>query len=150
MAEYIGGIIGPIGLVEMGVRNVSVEMRGDSVSALTWAKTEREKGEPVTNASMVFTALCVNYNLDVQVATHISRVDNHKCDALSRLGSGSLEIVMSKIGLGGSNVLNLEGCPGVHTLVGACAATPHVNEEHFIVYWGGLRDTVRDLHDELV
>ena len=151
LSEYIGGIIGLIGLVKMGVRKASIEMRGDSVSALTWAQTERYRGERVTNASMVFTALCVNYQLDVQVATHISGVENHRCDALSRLKENeSIEVVMNRIGLGGCSVLDLEGCPSVHALVSACAATTFVNEDQFIEYWGGLRDAVRDLEDELV
>ena len=44
-AEYIGCVLGLIGLVMQGVRNVDVEVRGDSMSALTWVETERPRGD---------------------------------------------------------------------------------------------------------
>ena len=35
VAEFMGGLLGVIGLVKLGVRNVDVELRGDSVTALS-------------------------------------------------------------------------------------------------------------------
>ena len=43
-AEYIGCILGMVGLVLLGVRDADIEIRGDSVAALTWAETERARG----------------------------------------------------------------------------------------------------------
>lgn len=62
-----------------------MEVRGDSVAALTWAETERPRGHLVTNASKVFTMLCICFNLDVKKGVHISGEDNWRCDRLSRL-----------------------------------------------------------------
>ena len=43
-AEYIGCILGMVGLALLGVRDADIEIRGDSVAALTWAETERPRG----------------------------------------------------------------------------------------------------------
>jgi hypothetical protein len=40
----------------------SLALRGDSVTAFTWAIAERPRGEIVTNASIVWTLLCVATN----------------------------------------------------------------------------------------
>ena len=84
-AEYIGCILGMVGLVLLGVRDADIEIRGDSVAALTWAETERPRGQLVTNASIVFTLLCIRFNLDAKKGVHISGDDNWRCDRLSRL-----------------------------------------------------------------
>ena len=84
-AEYIGCILGVVGLVLLGVRDADIEILGDSIAALTWAETERARGQLVTNASMVFTLLSIRFNLDVKKGVHISGEDNWRCDRLSRL-----------------------------------------------------------------
>lgn len=84
-AEFIGCILGLVGLVTLGVRNVDVEVRGDSIAALTWAETERPRGHVVTNASMVFTLLCICFGLDVKRGVHIPGEENWRCDRLSRM-----------------------------------------------------------------
>ena len=38
---FIGSILGIIDLLKLGVRKVDIELRGDSISALTWAHVER-------------------------------------------------------------------------------------------------------------
>jgi ribonuclease HI len=83
-AEYIGVILALIAMVKLGFHGVDVEIRGDSISALTWAETGRPRGELVTNASIVFTLLCVATGLTVPKATHLEAKDNWRCDALSR------------------------------------------------------------------
>ena len=70
LSEYIRCIIDLVGMVEMGIRMINVEMRGDYVSALTrLGPIRRDIGgiERVTNTTMVSPALCVNYELDAQV-----------------------------------------------------------------------------------
>jgi hypothetical protein len=56
-AGYIGVILGLVALSKLGVRWVNVEIRDDSVPALTWAETGRPRGNLVTSASIVFTLL---------------------------------------------------------------------------------------------
>lgn len=62
-AEYVGAILGILGLLKLGVSNEGNELRGESLSALTWARTERPRGKVVTNAAMVFTLLCVSHGM---------------------------------------------------------------------------------------
>ena len=109
-SKYIGAILGMIGLVKIKVRSVDIELRGDSIAALTWAKMERCRGSLVTNTSMVFTLLCIAFNLDVKSATHIAGKDNVVNDRLSRLGvSGqSVASVVSECGFGEVKVSSTE------------------------------------------
>ena len=50
LSEFIGAILAVIGHVTLGNAGRSIALRGDSVTALTWAITERPRGATVTNA----------------------------------------------------------------------------------------------------
>jgi hypothetical protein len=80
LSEFIGAILAVMGQVMLGLSGQRLALRGDSVTALTWAVTERPRGDIVTNAAMVWTLLCV-------AVIHIPGDDNVKCDRLSRRGS---------------------------------------------------------------
>ena len=62
------------------------------MAALTWAETERYRGERVGNASMVFTTLCISSGLDVKTASHIAGINNIRCDELSQLASSGRSV----------------------------------------------------------
>lgn len=62
-----------------------IEVRGDSISALTWVQTERHRGSVVTNVSMVFTIICIKYSLDVKSTRYITGKENIRCDVFSRM-----------------------------------------------------------------
>jgi hypothetical protein len=89
LAEYIGAILAVVGQVILGHSGRSLALRGDSVTALTWAISERPRGEIVMNASIVWTLLCVATNIDVREINHIPGVENGRCDRLSRRGMTS-------------------------------------------------------------
>lgn len=146
--EYIGAILGMMGLIKLGVKSVDVELRGDSIAALTWAKTERPRGELVTNASMVFTLLCIRADLDVKVATHIAGTDNGRCDDLSRLSESgqTIEQTLGNWGLGGAVVVDLQGCRSVDRLLACCNPdTMFSSELEFIRYWDEIKDALGGL-----
>ena len=67
LSEFIGAILAVMGHVVIGLpgQRRSLALRGDSVTALTWSITERVRGSIVTNASMVWTLLCVAADIDV-------------------------------------------------------------------------------------
>ena len=147
-SEYIGAVLGLIGLLKMNVRSVDIELRGDSIAALTWAKTERCRGSLVTNASMVFTVLCIAFNLDVKVATHIAGKDNVVCDRLSRLGiSGqSVASIIAECCLGDIKVLDLGQCESSQHLLSSCnPAISFLGESDFINYWSGVRRAINNI-----
>ena len=53
--EFIGAILAVIGQNMIGLSGCSIALREDSITALTWAITERPRG----SISMVWTLLCV-------------------------------------------------------------------------------------------
>ena len=79
LSEFLGIILGIIGLVKLEFANTDIEIRGDSISALTWAATERYRGERIINASMIFTSLCIACGMNVKIASHIAGVNNERC-----------------------------------------------------------------------
>lgn len=151
-AEYIGCTLGLAGLALLGVRDVDVEVRGDSVAALTWVETERPRGDLVTNASMVFTLLCINFGLDVKKGVHISGDENWRCDRLSRFnetGSGVLE-TLQNMGLGDTPVINLQDNRQIQKLLESCDPQRYLDEDGvFLDFWSGIRDALRQITEEL-
>lgn len=151
-AEYIGCTLGLIGLALLGIRDVDVEVRGDSVAALTWAETERPRGELVTNASIVFTLLVIHFGLDVKKSVHISGEDNWRCDRLSRLSESGLGVAQSLagMGLGGTVIIELQQRCQVQKLLASC--DPGIcldGDDAFLAFWGGIRDALKEITREV-
>jgi hypothetical protein len=86
-SEYTGAIIAVAGQVMLGYSGRSLALRGDSVTALTWAISERPRGKIVTNASIVWTLLFVATIIDVREITHIPGDENEMCERLSCRGT---------------------------------------------------------------
>ena len=148
LCEFMGAILGFIGLVRMGVTNADVQLRGDSVSALTWAQTERYRGTIVTNAALVFTMLAVAYGLDVKSTTHIPGDQNTRCDELSRLWESGEEIrgVLGRHNLVGANILDLNCDPNVQQLLRLCSPRlSFESEDAYLCHWGLIRDAIRGM-----
>jgi hypothetical protein len=85
----LGPILGIEGLQELGVTPKSVHLRGDSITALTWASTEKFKGNLVSNAASVFILQGILTGVSVGGVTHLSAEDNWRTDFLSRGGTMS-------------------------------------------------------------
>lgn len=144
-AEYVGAIVGILGLLRLGVSNEDIELRGDSISALTWAKTERPRGKVVTNAAMVFTILCVTHGIEAKEATHISGDANYRCDQLSRIAESGLEVVdvLKGIGLGDVRDLMLESDGNARDIIESCRPDRCFNSEgDFILFWREITNRV--------
>ena len=148
-AEYIGCILGVVGLVLLGVRDADIKILGDSIAALTWAETERARGQLVTNASMVFTLLSIRFNLDVKKGIHISGENNWRCDRLSRLEDFAVDRVhkaLIAMGMSQTIVVNLQESAQVQTLLACCDPKRCLGEEEiFLGYWGELRSALNEV-----
>ena len=145
LAEFLGAILAVAGYIRLGHRGMSLALRGDSVTALTWAITERPRGYIVTNASMVWTLLCVAADVDVNEITHISGDDNHRCDRLSRLKESgrSAEQEAVRISLTGVRVLEVQEDRHLMTLLGLCDPRKTLmSEEEFIEFWRSTREAI--------
>jgi hypothetical protein len=112
-------VIGQIILCMSG-RNIA--LRGDSITAPTWAITERPRGSIVSNASTLWTLLCVASDIDVKEVTHIAGKDNSNCDRLSRREQDeqmAVEFVMAMV-----DSAFLESTM-IHTARMSCQIKPH-------------------------
>jgi hypothetical protein len=132
----------------MGLSGQSLALRGDSVTALTWAITERPRGAIVTNASMMWILLCVATEIDVREVIHISGVDNVNCDRLSRRGSDatlSLEEEAHEMGLGGTTVVEMNGNDSVMEILRLCDPKISLTSElDFICFWKRARNAISE------
>jgi hypothetical protein len=77
----------------LGSRGSSLALRGDSVTALTWAFTERPIGAIFTYAAMIWTLLCVAADVHIRETTHIPGEKKDRCDQQSRRGPNPTQSV---------------------------------------------------------
>ena len=139
LSEFIGAILAVAGQVILGFSGRNVALRGDSVTALTWAITERPRGVRVTNASMVFTLLCIAADVNVKEITHIAGEDNEQCDRLSRRGSNPTMSVSEEaedMGIRGAVVVEMNLDQSVMDIIALCDPRAELSSEaQFVEFW---------------
>jgi ribonuclease HI len=86
-AEFTAAVLGIRGLQQLGLTACSVELRGDSITALTWAESGRFKSNLLGNASTVFILQNISIGVTVDRVTHITGDANWRADMLSRKGT---------------------------------------------------------------
>ena len=84
LSEFIAAIVTVLGFTWLGYKGKNLGLRGDSITALQWAITERRRGSSVTRTAIVWTVLCVAADVHATEITHVAGVDNKICDQLSR------------------------------------------------------------------
>lgn len=82
--EFVAIIIGMWLAGRKGYRNGSYVLKGDSISALQWAKEDRAESMICRRASICFSLLSIQLNMRVSEAIHVPGVENIICDGLSR------------------------------------------------------------------
>ena len=116
-----------------------IMLRGDSIIALTWAMTERPRGVRVTNASIIWTLLCIATDIDMKKVTHIAGEENGRCDRLSRRGSDTTISVLQEaedMGTRGADVLEIDSNQSVRDIIGLCDPRTDLNSEaEFMSFW---------------
>jgi hypothetical protein len=143
LSEFIGAILAAIGQVVLGYGGSSLALRGDSVTALTWAITERPRGSIVTNAAMIWTLLCIATDINVREVTHIAGEENDKCDRLSRRGAKPTTTISedaADMGMPGVRVVDMNGDDTIMGIVELC--DPRIvldSEPQFIEFWTNAR-----------
>jgi hypothetical protein len=149
-AEFIAMIMGVLGLLQMGIRDVAIEVRGDSETALSWAVKGRPKGDLATNAAMVFALLCIIGGFRVTMESWISGEDNWRCDRLSRLGEkGQLDNLSVRRALDDMDrvatpVIEL-GEPVLNLLALCNPNTEMVEDAAFNMFWSSIKDNVQSI-----
>lgn len=149
LAEFIGAIVAVAGHVTYGQRGKNMMLRGDSITALTWAITERARGAIVTKAAMIWTQLCVATDTHISEVQHIAGSENHLCDSLSRrLPSDPRSIQQHAIELGihGASSVDIQEDSDVMALINLCNPSPAlVSENLFTEFWGTVRTHIDSL-----
>jgi hypothetical protein len=149
LAEYIGAIIAVLGQVMLGHSGRSLALRGNSMTALTWAVTERQRGTIVINASIVWTLLCVATNIDVIEYTHIPGDVNINCDRLSRRDATPVTTVREEatgMGIEGGVVIEVNEDETIMRLLRLCDPRRKLNTD-FLKFWMEVRDAVNTFID---
>ena len=146
LSEFLGALIAVVGLVRLGCRGHSLKLRGDSVTALTWAITERPRGVLVTNAAMAWTLLCVAAEIHVTEIIHLPGALNQKCDRLSRMlcyEESSINKELSEMGLSGARIVPMQTDPAVQELLQCCDPSIATGTDaEFMSLWGRMRAAV--------
>jgi hypothetical protein len=143
LAEFIGALVAVAGHAMLGQQGESLLLRGDSITALTWALTERTRGSIVTKAAMIWAQLCVATDTHITEIQHISGTDNYLCDSLSRRNQADERSVTehaSSLGVIGARTLNIEDDADIMPLIRLCNPSPPLDsEEQFAEFWGQAR-----------
>lgn len=146
LSEFLGAILAVLGHIALGCGGRSVALRGDSVTALTWAITERPRGERVTKAAMVFSLLCIAAGVDVKEVTHIAGTDNKRCDQLSRRGRTPATSILDEaeaMGVRGVDVVEIDGDKDIVNLLNLCDPRSELHSEgEFIGFWSSARSAI--------
>ena len=146
LSEFLGAILAVLGQVVLGLGGKSVALRGDSVTALTWAITERPRGTRVTKAAMVWSLLCIAAGIDVKEIEHIAGVDNKNCDRLSRRGPAPTSSILQEaeaMGIYGVRMVDIDGDENVTRILQLCDPREELrSEEEFISFWSSARGAI--------
>ena len=142
-AEFIAAAFGVRGLSAFsGARKASIEFRGDSISALTWARKRKVRSPLASNASVFFALQCMALEVEISTVTHLAAADNWRADMLSRGHcladlehlDGRFNRTLPVVDLQASRVLELCDPSVDHT----------ASEEGFLQFWTKVQTVVRD------
>ena len=137
-AEFIAAVLGISGLVQLGITPTEVELRGDSITALSWASKTLFHSDLIGNASLVFVMQSLHTKIHVAAVTHLTAADNWRTDYLSR--GGTLELLGLRddrfIGLKEVNLENVE-------MVEMCNPSKRIqSDSDFFRMWMQLRKSL--------
>ena len=85
VSEFIAGIIGIVGLMYTGADPKKIQLRGDSKSALSWARTWKFEGGRVNRAACLYILLTQMAGVTLSRPEHIPGKKNYWPDKLSRV-----------------------------------------------------------------
>ena len=147
-AEYIGALLGLLGLALLGIPWKGVLLRGDSVSALQWVKKGRAKSELAMPAAFAHTRVMVKGQVEMKGQAHERGLDNWRTDGMSRGKNGAWLAERDERFIG---VRELDY--DFSKWVGICDprwGEVIESEEGFHRYWGVVDDVLNDFFDEHV
>ena len=137
-AEFIAAVLGIRGLKQLGLKPRNVCLRGDSITALTWASTSRFRGGLVGNAAAAFILQNIYEKISISEVVHLAAADNWRADFLSRGGTMG-ELLERDCSLGKSQVIELNG----DAIIQLCdPVRPTTTDEEFNSFWLDMRQII--------
>ena len=82
--EFIAVLIGLLNLAQLGIRDTSIRLCGDSKTSLSWGLDGHFRGKLCQKAALVYILATTLFNIVVTEASHIPGEHNVVCDRLSR------------------------------------------------------------------
>jgi hypothetical protein len=137
-AEFIAAVLGIRGLRQLGLHPKSVCLRGDSMTALTWASTGKFRGELVGNAASVFVLQNVFEKITISEVVHIAADDNWRADYLSRRGTMN-GLYKRDNGLARVQIVELNGDKIIQLCDPKRLTT---TDEEFNSFWNDMRQVI--------
>ena len=134
-AEFIAAVLGIRGLRQLGLHPDSVCLRGDSMTALTWASTGKFRGELVGNAAVVFILQNIHEKITISEVVHIAADENWRADYLSRGGTLN-ELYEKDTRLEKAQTIQLNG----DMIISLCdPERPTATDDEFDNFWTDMR-----------
>ena len=129
--EFIAVVTGIWLLYKRGIKDCTIELKGDSQTALKWGETERFKGILNLGSVITFILLGTRCNIWVSSSIHVAGEDNTFYDQLSRGAT------INSLGLNDIPIINLQDDPSFIKLIELC--NPRIDyveqENSFILLW---------------
>lgn len=134
-AEFIAAILGIRGLRQLRLQPESVCLRGDSITALTWASSGKFKGDLVSNAAAVFVLQNMQRKITVSEIIHLAAADNWRTDFLSRGGTME-ELLKNNKDLGNPKIMDFSNDMIIQL---CCPERSTETEDEFNNFWFDMR-----------
>jgi hypothetical protein len=142
-AEFIAAALGIRGLGAFAGAGQAIELRGDSITALTWAGKRSVRSTLASNASVFYSLQCLASEIDIARITHLSSQMNWRADMLSR-GSSLSELAQldCSVSLSSLRTVNLKA----KEVLALCdpSLDPVSDIEGFTSFWQRVRALVAD------
>lgn len=145
MAEFIAVVITLRVLRSQYPTVTSIALRGDSISALTWASKGNFRGDIITQGSLLYTLILIATGIEiVSDPIHLCGDDNWRCDGLSRGKT------MSDLGMAHVTFFDLNRDPLAHELVTLCDPNnPIESESDFLTFYKRCNAAIANISSRL-
>ena len=132
-AEFIGAILALLTARRLGITDLTLSFRGDSVTALTWIEEGQARSDRASNAAVFLTLLVLEWRVLTDETIHIPAEQNTDCDTLSRHPD---ECTMATLGYAGVPHVYLNSDPVSLEVLRLCdPRTDLTSEEGFRAFW---------------
>ena len=136
--EFCAILITLLTIIAHGGHDITVLPTGDSMVALSWAKSTRVKGgDHTVTSALIFAIACMRFRISIFDSIHIPGETNIIPDALSCNYTDILDSSNDPLVTNRENYYDYSHFPGILSLLELCnPLTPPPESDHdFIILW---------------